>query len=146
MKPFVARVLFLLFLLVVFACPVHSQSLRLGWDQPAPQGSSTFTSAMAQAYVYKYYLVGGTNSGTTIAAVACTTTNAPLVKFCSAPLPTPLQGGQQINVTASNPLGESGHSNDLELPPPPPAPLNLRSITAALVRPFRAFGSRLRGR
>ncbi len=90
---------------------------RLQWTQSAPVGATTFTSAMAQGYVYKYY-VQGQSVGIILTGVTCTTTSSALIKACSAPLPSGLLPGQVLDVTASEGgLDESAHSNTASVPP-----------------------------
>lgn len=104
---------------------------RLLWEQAAPTGVTTFTSAQAQAYAYQYYVHGQT-AGVAIAGVACTTTNKPLVKACSAALPVALSAGVIFDLTATDPPDESVHSQAVTVPPPPPAPSKVQILGAIL--------------
>ncbi len=115
--------------ILLLATPAAAQK-RLQWDQTAPVGATSFTSAEANAYTYRWYIHGTTTGGTVLPGVSCTTTNAPLTKTCTAPLP-PISSGTTINLTASDGT-ETEHSNPATLSAPT-TPTNVR-IASLLLR------------
>ncbi len=124
------RAFLLSVLLLLLSSSAFAQTKQLAWEQSAPTGQATFTSAAAQGYLYKWYRPNQATS-TVLTAVTCTTTNQPLVKTCSAPLPGAINAGDSVTLTASFADGsnESGPSNVatfvLPIPPNPPSGLRI---------------------